>query len=331
MILLPNIFKRFLHPQAETYVLKPTEELFVENPAMQGEGDADGAEALSGDGFSPDLPEGAAPPEEWETAAREGAAETEQESASEAARENGPEPARGSAEAEAAREETAPPGKEAAEPLEDPFAFAKVQAEALMRDARQEAEAYREKAIREIEKELDQRREAARAEGYDHGYAAGMADAMAEAKIERERMAEEQVKSVEAFLEAAAKQRDRLLDESQEELKDLALTVAEKVIRVSLKNSDDILRRMVEAATDTHKRCEWAHIYIADCDVHGKANTVPELAAALGHISDRVRVIPMADDESGTCIVELPDVIYDASVSTQMGNIREILDSTGTD
>ena len=111
----------------------------------------------------------------------------------------------------------------------------------------------------------------------------------------------------------------------------MALTVAEKVIRVSLKNSDDILRRMVEAATDTHKRCEWAHIYIADCDVHGKANTVPELAAALSHISDRVRVIPMADDESGTCIVELPDVIYDASVSTQMGNIREILDSTGTD
>ena len=39
----------------------------------------------------------------------------------------------------------------------------------------------------------------------------------------------------------------------------------------------------------------------------------------------------MADDESGTCIVELPDAILDASVSTQLANIREVLDSVGTD
>ena len=158
-----------------------------------------------------------------------------------------------------------------------------------------------------------------------------MADAMAEAKLERERLAEEQVQAVEKFLTAAARERDRIFDENREELKELALAIAEKVIRVSLKNSADILLRMVEAATDTHKRCEWAHIYIADCDARGKAFTVPELAAAMSHLSERVKVIPMADDESGTCIVELPDVIYDASVSTQLSNIKEVLNSAGAD
>ena len=33
----------------------------------------------------------------------------------------------------------------------------------------------------------------------------------------------------------------------------------------------------------------------------------------------------MEDDESGTCIVETPEEIVDASVSTQMSNIRDVL------
>ena len=88
---------------------------------------------------------------------------------------------------------------------------------------------------------------------------------------------------------------------------------------------------MVDAATDTHKRCEWARIYVADCDLGGRAFTAPELTAALGHVSRRIRIIPMVDDESGTCIVELPDVILDASVSTQLGKIREVLSGVTVD
>ena len=33
----------------------------------------------------------------------------------------------------------------------------------------------------------------------------------------------------------------------------------------------------------------------------------------------------MGDDEGGTCIVETPEEIVDASVSTQMSNIRDVL------
>ena len=216
-------------------------------------------------------------------------------------------------------------------PEDDPFQFAKVQKEALLKDAKKEVEAYKAEALEAFEAELAEKRKAAREDGYRQGFTEGMADAMAQAKIERDRMAEEQIKSVEEFLTAAARARDQLLDDSREEMKELSLAIAEKIIQISLKNSGDIILRMVEAATDTHKKCEWAHIYIADCDIRGKAYTVPELAAALSHISDRVRVIPMADDESGTCIVELPDVIYDASVSTQLSNIKEVLDSAGPD
>ena len=216
-------------------------------------------------------------------------------------------------------------------PAEQELRYAQVQAEAILADARKEAEAYREKARNECEAALDALREEARKEGYTAGYAEGMDRATEEGRRQLEKLAAEQAKEVAGFLEQAAKERDQLLDDTREEMKDLAIAIAEKVIRISLKNSSDILLRMVDAATDTHKRCEWARVYVADCDLNGKAYTAPELAAALGHVSSRIRVIPMADDESGTCIVELPDVILDASVSTQLNNIKEVLDSVTLD
>lgn len=211
-------------------------------------------------------------------------------------------------------------------PETDPIYFARIQAEAILEDARKEAESYKERAREEFEAELAEAKSLARDEGFNRGYAEGMSQAMQEGKEERTRLAMEQIKGIETFLEHAAQERDNMLSDAREELKDLAIAIAEKVIHISLKNSSDIILRMVDAATDTHKRCEWAHIYISDCDVGGKAYTVPELTAALSHIADRVRVIPMPDEESGTCIVELPDVIYDASVSTQIDNIKEVLD-----
>ncbi len=226
--------------------------------------------------------------------------------------------------APAVEAEDAPPPEPT--PETDPLGYAKIQAEAILEDARREAQEYKDQLRAEFAEQVEAAKKDAKDEGYSRGYAEGMAQAMQEGKEECERMALEQIKGIEGFLEAAARARDKVLDDSREELKDLAVAIAEKIIHVSLKNSSDIILRMVDAATDTHKRCEWAHVYVSDCDVGGKAYTVPELTAALSHIADRVRVIPMPDEESGTCIVELPDVIYDASVSTQLENIKEVLD-----
>ena len=236
----------------------------------------------------------------------------------------------GEAEQEQEQEQKREPDPEES-PGEKELKYARLQAEAIIRDARKEAEAYQEEARKAVEQELEQLRDQARQDGYNSGYAQGMDDAAKEGQRRIDAQSKEQIESVERFLEEAARARDQLFDDCREDMKDLALAIAEKVIRVSLKNSSDILLRMVDAATDTHKRCEWAHIYVADSDLEGKAFTMPELTEQLGHVAERIRVIPLADDESGTCIVELPDVILDASVSTQLGNIKELLSDIGTD
>ena len=83
---------------------------------------------------------------------------------------------------------------------EDPVSFAQVQAEALMREARRDVEAYREEAMRNLDAELEAQREAARQEGYDAGFEAGLSDGEAEAKVRLEKQAAEQIRDVKAFL-----------------------------------------------------------------------------------------------------------------------------------
>jgi len=234
-------------------------------------------------------------------------------------------------EEEPRQESSATPETEKKKDESGPIDYAEVQAKKMLEDAQLEVEEYRAQALRDIEKELEDLRMGARDEGYNQGFAEGLAEARKEGRAENEKQAAEQGKTVKKFLEDAARERVELIEESKEELKDLALAIAEKVIRVSLKSSSDIILRMIESATDKHKRCEWAHIYIADCDTKAMALTIPELTAALSHVSDRVRIIPMADDESGTCIIELPDEIIDASVSTQLDAIRGVMSSSGPD
>lgn len=206
-----------------------------------------------------------------------------------------------------------------------PIDFAQVQAEAILAEAAEEARKLREKALAQAEEEAEELKRQAHTEGYQAGFAQGMAEGRQEAKVQREQMAAAQEKEIAAFLKDAVRARDQLLEDSKQDLKELALAIAEKVIHVSLKSSGDILIRMIEAATAKRRRCEWVQVYIADCDAKASVNTVPELTEYLSRLSDRVRVIPMTGDESGTCIVEMPDEIIDASVSTQLDNLRGII------
>lgn len=206
-----------------------------------------------------------------------------------------------------------------------PIDFAQIQADAILAEAQQEASELREKAMADLEAELGELRNQAHTEGYQAGFAEGMAEGRQEARLQLEQMAAEQEKEVAAFLKDAVRVRDQLLEDSKQDLKELALAIAEKVIHVSLKSSGDILIRMIESATAKRRRCEWVQVYIADRDARASANTVPELTEALSRLSDRVRVIPMTGDESGTCIIEMPDEIIDASVSTQLDNLRGLI------
>ena len=215
------------------------------------------------------------------------------------------------------------------EPEPDPIEFARIQAEEIVADARRQAEEILEKAQAEAMARAEEIYENARQSGQEAGRAEGVIQGVAQAMEEGHQTQERQAAALEAqvadFLERASAALDRQLEDNVEELRDLALAIAEKVVCVSLKSSSEVICRMIQTAIDKRKHREWVHIYIAECDAKHLTKIPQALTAALSALSDRVRIIPMADDEAGTCIIETPDEIVDASAATQIENIRTLL------
>ena len=225
--------------------------------------------------------------------------------------------------------ESEQPEEVQSEPEEpNPVSYAQIQADKILEEAHVQAEQIKEKARLDAELKAQEVYSAAREDGFREGYAQGMTKAVEEGARERELQAAALEGEVNAFLEKASAELDRHMDSFVPDLRDLALAVAEKVVCVSLKSSADVISRMIQTAIDKRKRREWVHIYIAECDAKRLTQMPASLTTALSALSDRVRIIPMADDESGTCIIEMPDEIIDASAATQMHNLRTILMDT---
>ena len=206
-----------------------------------------------------------------------------------------------------------------------PVRYAQLQAELILNQAREEAQQILDQARDRALQEQEEIRAGARDEGYREGYAQGIAKAMDDAVRDREATAARLEQEVQAFLEKASLAREEMLLQTQDELLELCLSIAEKVVRVSLKSSSEVIVRMIQTATERMKRQEWVHIYISGCDARQVAKISPALTGTLGALSQHIKVVPMGDDEGGTCIVETPEEIVDASVSTQMSNIRSVL------
>ncbi len=232
---------------------------------------------------------------------------------------------------EAAEEKTE--AEAAPEPETDPVSYAQIQAEQILADARRRAEEIIDQARLEAEVKSQELYETSRQSGLEAGRAEGIAQGAAQAIEEGRRAQERQAAALAAdfdsFLERAGAALDRQMDDNVEELRDLAIAIAEKVVCVSLKSSSEVICRMIQTAIDKRKRREWAHIYIAECDAKHLTRVPASLMTALSALSDRVRIIPMADDEAGTCIIETPDEIVDASAATQMNHIRTLLSDAG--
>ena len=252
---MPNIFKRFLQPNASDFVFPDVEELVEEEPA--------------------------------DTAGEQ----------------------------EGEPEESAPETEEKDTP--SAVDFAQIQAEKILEDARRQAEDYLVRRQMEAEQEAEQVRQ--------QGYAEGLRQAGVEGQAELQKQREQQAEELQAFLEKATAAREELLRETRGELCELSLAIAEKVIHVSLNSSSEVVARMIQVATEKLKRREWVHIYVGGCAAKEVSAITPELMTALAGLSDHIKIIPLSDDEAGTCIIEMPDEIIDASASTQLKNIRDLI------
>ena len=152
--------------------------------------------------------------------------------------------------------------------------------------ARKEAQELLEESRRQAAQEAEEALAQAKEEGFRQGYADGMSKAQIEGRAAMEEQLHQQELQIKQFLEEASQAREDLMEQTQSELCDLSVAVAEKIIHVSLKSSREVILKMIQMATDRLKRREWVHIYVGGLHRQGAG---PDYSGAYRHSGGPVR------------------------------------------
>ena len=197
------------------------------------------------------------------------------------------------------------------------------EAEEIIAEANRQAK----EILDEAKEEAEQLKKEAYTTGFDQGHQEGYEAAYEEQQALLLEESSQFLTELENILNDLEQRKSELLQKHRKDMKNISIAVAEKVIQISLKTSGGVIERMIESATEKLKRKEWMKVYIAKCDADMLLEGDTQLMRNLSHISKHVKLIVMENETPGTCIIELPDEIIDASAQTQVENIKEILNN----
>ncbi|OON86171.1 hypothetical protein BXO88_08985 [Oribacterium sp. C9] len=195
----------------------------------------------------------------------------------------------------------------------------------MLRDAADRAE----KIINIAKMEAEQIKTDAYEEGYNSGHQEGMQDgreaARQQAEAEFKQTVEKYQTAVAHSIIQIGEERDESFHRYLDELKNVAIAVAEKVIHISLETSGEIIKRMIIAEVEKMKRTEWIKIYIDKFDYEQLISVDEDVAADLARISDNVKFVVQDKEKVGYAVIETPSEMIDIGVDSQIDNIRENL------
>ena len=201
------------------------------------------------------------------------------------------------------------------------------EAERASKEMLAEAEAERDRMLEEARTEAEQIKKDAEEKGYNDGYQQGLADGedAAEKKanaIYRERINQWET-AVAGAIDGIQQERKESFQRYLEELKDVVLTIAEKVIHVSLGTSGEVIKKMIVTEVEKLHKTEWIKIYIDKVDYDRLVEVDEDVARELYRVSDNIKFVVMDKEQSGYVVIETPQEMIDIGVDTQLENVKE--------
>lgn len=203
-----------------------------------------------------------------------------------------------------------------------------IEMEQMLDVARKKADDIVKKALEQAESIKQETFKSAQKEGYDFGYELGYKEAYEENEEKLKTETKHFLDNLQTVIKNVEEEKKDIIKKYCNDLKNIAIAIGEKVIQISLKSSGQIIEKMIISATEKISGKEWAKIYIARCDAELMVEGDIDIMESVSHISENLKVIALDNENPGTCIVELPDEIIDASVNTQIENIKGILRNT---
>ena len=205
------------------------------------------------------------------------------------------------------------------------------EAERASQEMLAEAEAEKERLLEEARAEAEQIKKDAEEKGYNDGYQQGLADGedAAEKKanaIYRERIDQWET-AVAGAIDGIQQERKESFQRYLEELKDVVLTIAEKVIHVSLGTSGEVIKKMIVTEVEKLHKTEWIKIYIDKVDYDRLVEVDEDVARELYRVSDNIKFVVMDKEQSGYVVIETPQEMIDIGVDTQLENVKQAVKS----
>lgn len=130
------------------------------------------------------------------------------------------------------------------------------------------------------------------------------------------------IKEIDCKLEELAERQKQFFQAYTQELQDLAIDVAEKIMAHSIEADPMKMADLVMQAVASVKTQDWVTVEISD--------RLPELGEYLKKEyaeylnSRRIEFVPQ-DAPEGTCVIQTSTGITDASIATQLGNLRSLI------
>ncbi len=159
----------------------------------------------------------------------------------------------------------------------------------------------------------------------NHGYLEGFNKGYEEAKNEYLSENQPKVQQLDAMLNAISDYEKVQIEQNQQDMVQLILAVANKVICKELSVSPETIVDMLYETLDENKRQEFIKIILAKDLLPIDTKASQEIRSILTGLGANISVYVDGDMESGGCVVETPKGFTDASISTQLNNIGNAL------
>ncbi|MDF2948229.1 MAG: hypothetical protein K0R07_239 [Sedimentibacter sp.] len=157
--------------------------------------------------------------------------------------------------------------------------------------------------------------------GYTEGYEVGKIYALEELQKQLDSKLDELVE----MLASVENEKDEVILKYEDKLTKLALDISEKIIKQKINSEDNLVSGIIKNAIKDYRNVEWIKIYISAKDDAIAIQADKNLINELNRISSDVKIEVTEELDRGSAIVETSDGIIDASTSTQLKNLKEMV------
>ncbi|MEB1810087.1 MAG: flagellar assembly protein FliH [Bacillaceae bacterium] len=193
------------------------------------------------------------------------------------------------------------------------------QAEQLIQEAENNAKAIREQLEQEqqyVYNELEQLKQEAKQQGYDDGYQQG---------LEAGRLQyEEALVQAANIIQASKNDYAEVIEQAQPTIIELAFTISEKLIGTTFDQNSEAWTKLVQKAILEVREQDEVKVYVHPDWYERTLQHKNELITLLSH-SEKLYIYPDPQLREHGCIIETPFGRIDASVDSQLTELKHVL------